>query len=380
MNEYPLYSHPDIRTLTGLISARSEKAPEDAAFRFTKKNSLVTKTYRQFLRDTAALAAFLQTLDHTGRAVAILSENSYDWILTFFAAVCGSDIAVPLDKELSTEELGGLLRRFDSPVLVCSESYRDTAEALKDAGCARQIVSMVDYPKILQEYNGDGHWSLPVTDEDAVCSVFFTSGTTGQPKGVMLTQKNLMLDAVNACRNLEVRGSSLLTLPLHHTFGFTVGVLAEMVYGYPVYISRGLRHFRRELREFAPQNLILVPLYVETMYKSIWKTAREEHKERKLKALIVLSRLLKNCGIDVRRKLFRSLLESFGGKLEEIVCGGARLEQQYVEHHPQVDGRMAYNQDAHQAQQMKRIKLHDAPLHICCEMESTIADTFAIAD
>ena len=65
MNAYPLYSHPDIRTLTRLISARSEKAPEDAAFRFTKKNSLVTKSYRQFLRDTAALAAFLQTLDHT---------------------------------------------------------------------------------------------------------------------------------------------------------------------------------------------------------------------------------------------------------------------------------------------------------------------------
>ena len=329
MRNYPLYEHPNIMTFAGLLSANAAKSPDNTAFQYTEKKRPVTVTHRQFQRNVVALSAFLQGLGN--RTVAILGENSYFWILTFFAAVHASKIAVPLDKELNAGELGSLLRRFDAPVLVCSDAYMDVAEKLLDGGFVERVISMADYPQILSVNGGSNSSPAVAADEDAVCSVFFTSGTTGQPKGVMLTQKNMMLDAINACRNLKVSGGSVLTLPLHHTFGFTVGVLAELMYGYPIYISRGLRHFRNELKEYRPQNLILVPLYVETMYKNIWKAAREKGKEKTLKRLLAFSRFLRRCGIDIRRRLFHPVLASLGGELEEIVCGGAFLDQRYID-------------------------------------------------
>ena len=104
--------------------------------------------------------------------------------------------------------------------------------------------------------------SLPETNESAVCSIIYTSGTTGKPKGVMLTQRSLMLDAVNSCRNVLFTGSSMLVLPLHHTFAFTAGVLVYMVYGLPICINKSLRSFKTDMQAFRPQSMMLVPLYI----------------------------------------------------------------------------------------------------------------------
>jgi len=170
-----------------------------------------------------------------------------------------------------------------------------------------------------------------IPDESAVCAIIYTSGTTGDPKGVMLTQKNLMADAIGAANNVFVSGPALLTLPLHHTFAFTASIIASLIYGVSICISRNLRTFQKDMEQYSPQYMFVVPLYVETLYKGIWKAAREQKKDSLLRTLIRISNLLRKLGLDLRRKMFRTVLEQFGGKLDLIICGGAFLEQRYID-------------------------------------------------
>lgn len=335
MYNYPLYDHPNITNLKKLVTLRAEKAPEQAAFQYFEKKEKVTVTYRQFQQDISALCVFLLNRGLQSAKIAVLGENSYYWILTYFATAIGSNIIVPIDKELSDEDIASLLLRCGADALVHSDSYRGTAEAMSRQGVVRQIFNMKDFARFIADgrsfiQNAQSD-ILPDIDENAVCSIIFTSGTTGDPKGVMLTQKSLMVDAVNSCKNVWIAGSSMLTLPLHHTFAFTTSVLAMLVYGVPIYINKSLRTFNSDMQAFKPQNMFLVPLYVETMYKTIWKTAKEQKKDKLLKTLIAFSNLMRKCGIDLRRKLFRSILSQFGGKLDLIVSGGATIEQKYID-------------------------------------------------
>ena len=328
------------RTVTGtgapvtprqILETRVESAPDSVAFQYIKKKQTVSVTCGQFWREVNAMGVFFYRHGLYGKRIAVLGENSYEWILTWFAVVLSGNVVVPLDKDQRPEELAELLSRCEAEALVCSGQYYDVAETLHAADAVKRVLSMEDIPLILEHSSGLLDECGIETSGDTVCTIIFTSGTTGEQKGVMLTRRNLASDAFNASRSLCVKGSSVLTLPLHHTFGFTVGVLAAYLCGYPICISKSLRTYNKDLQSFAPVNLVLVPLYVETMYKAVWKTAREQGMEKKLRRMIRWSRALRMLGIDLREKLFRSVRQPFGGELRLIVCGGAFLDQRYID-------------------------------------------------
>ncbi len=328
MKPYPLYTHPALKDFRQLLDWRAGKTPNNVAFQYRVNSQLVSVSYVQFRMDVDVLAAFFHAQGFGDTKIAVLGENSYLWILTYFAAVLSGNIIVPIDKELSTEDTMLLLQLCGAKALVYSSSYKDVAQAAQAAGTTEAAFSMEVLPAILESQ----HDLTPaISDENAVCAIIYTSGTTGNPKGVMLTQKSLMIDTVAACQNVYIAGSSMLTLPLHHTFAFTTSVLAMLVYGVPICINKSLRAFQADMKAYQPQNMFLVPLYVETLYKEIWKAAREQKRERLLRTLIKISNVLRKCGLDLRRKLFRSMLEQFGGKLDLIICGGAFLEQRYID-------------------------------------------------
>ena len=328
MRNYLLYSHPVLSNLRELINMIVERDPEGIAFQYIEKERVHAVSYRQFQQDVKRLNAFFQSVGLLQNRIALLGENSYLWIVCYFAVVLSGNVVIPLDKELSATEIVGLLGRCDVVGLLYSDSYQDYAQVLLQAGTVKTVFSM---QQLFSEAGEDVKVDWEEPNENAVCTILFTSGTTGQPKGVMLTQRNLVTNAVAACQNLRVSGPSLLTLPLNHAFGFTVGVLAELIYGYPICISKSLRTLQKDMERFRPQNMIVVPLYVEEFYKRIWNRAEQERKEAKLKRALSLSRSLCSIGIDVRKKIFRQVFEPFGGNLEQLICGGAYLDQKYID-------------------------------------------------
>lgn len=327
MSDYPLYHHPDMTSFRQLIDYDAQAVPHQEAFKYQKDGKIVAVTYERFHHDVNALAAHFQREGLSQTKIAVLGENSYEWILTYFAVVLSNNIIVPIDKELPDESIAQLLTFSGSKLLVHSTAYTDTAQEMKRNGAVSTTLSMDELPAVLK-YDGV---IKTQTDENALCAIIFTSGTTGRPKGVMLSQKNLMADAVGAAKNVTVSGPFLLTLPLHHTFAFTASVLAVLIYAMPICINKSLRTFQSDMNLYHPCNMFLVPLYVETMYKKIWEGARKQGKEKILKRMIWLSNFMRRFGLDIRKILFRSILAQFGGDLSLIISGGAALKQEYID-------------------------------------------------
>ncbi len=325
---YPLYEHQDFTNFRQLITEKSKSSPNHVAYQYLKHGKLESISYSRFHQDINALEAFLNGQGLRNIKIALLSENSYEWILAYFAVVISSNVIVPLDKELSTKEIGGLLAHSDAEALIYSDTYSDIAETIMQQGQVSRILSIADLPAFLKDGRkliSDRDY-VPIenrADENSVCSIIFTSGTTGAPKGVMLSQRGMMAAAINSSRNVYFTGASLLTLPLHHTFAFTADILIMLIYDCPVCISKSLRTFQSDMLTFKPRHMFLVPLFVENLYKTIWKAAREQGKEKLLKRMIRFSNLARRCGFGLQRKLFHSILEQFGGHLELVVSGGA---------------------------------------------------------
>lgn len=335
LKQYDLYSHTKVSTIKELLDYCADSYGEKTAFIYADKKAETSVSFRQFRSDVNAFGTYLYANGYYCKHVAVLGENSYEWILTHFAVTCGGNVIVPIDKELGADSIADLLHDSESVVLVYSNAYADIIEQvqdkLPDIACIdmKHLASCIDEGRKLVA-DGYTEYAYAKITQDDLASIVFTSGTTGKNKGVMLTHGNIAADSYSACRNVSVSGSSILILPLHHTFGLVAAVLSEMMYGYPIFINTSLKRLTRDLQMAKPQNFFAVPLIVETLYRNIWNTAKKQGKDKQLKFLITVSDVLRKCKIDLRKVLFKSVISSFGGNLELIICGGAPLKPELV--------------------------------------------------
>ena len=333
---YPLNQVEQISNLKELVNLTAEKYSDNPAFTFAREKETVTVSYRQFKSDVEALGTALFDLGIQDKKVALIGENSYEWILTYFAAANGGNIIVPLDRELMAPDAYALINSSGADVFVYSEEYSDIAEYLKehDSGSLLYINmdSFTEYIVKGKELIKQGKNEMVgyVLDDHKLAALLYTSGTTGTAKGVMLSHFNLARDTVASCQLVKIKGSNLLVLPLHHSFGFTGCVLYMMLSGSEIIINQSLKRILDDFVEFKPYNVFLVPLFVETFYKKIWDSAKSQGKDKLLKTLIKVSNALLKAGIDLRRKLFKSVLHAFGGNLELIITGGAPIDAKYI--------------------------------------------------
>ena len=168
-------------------------------------------------------------------------------------------------------------------------------------------------------------------DPDRMASIVFTSGTTGKGKGVMLSQTNIVSDMTQGMYNFQITEKTMFVLPPHHTYGSTVNLIGHFAQGCEIYISSGIRYLLNEMKEQQPTHLILVPLFVETLYKRIWQTAEKSGKADLMRKAMKISGALRKVGIDLSRNLFKDVLSAFGGKLQMVICGGAALNQNIID-------------------------------------------------
>ncbi len=336
MKNYNLYPHKPIFTIKELLQLCVTDYNEKIAFAYQNRKQKITVSYKNFSSDVNAFGTYLYSQGFKSCKISIFGENSYEWILSHFAITCGKNISVPIDKELDADSVLTLLKDSDSKLLIYSDTYADIIEAIQSQGCSDIVFyNMKDIPNMIAEgkqqiENGDTEYIDVTISKDDLASIVYTSGTTGKSKGVMLTHYNLMSDLYGASCYASIFGTSILLLPLHHTFGLVAGLYSVMYYGYTLYINQSFKRLLSDFQTAKPQNTFAVPLIVETLYKNIWIKAREQGKEKALKNLIKISDFLRLLKIDLRKVFFKSVINAFGGNLNLIICGGAPLNEELV--------------------------------------------------
>lgn len=354
---YPIYKTTFIDDMRSLV--------EEAALNFTDSIAISYKenywdkevrkvTFSQWRDDVRNLGTALIAKGLREENIAIAGENSYGWCCSFFAVMAIGSVTVPIDKELPAEDIDGIITTTGCKALIFGKTSESKIKDMLRNGALSTVEILISVSpqtsldagdmggrkltslKELQESggelfnNGDNSYYDYKIDVNKLASIVFTSGTTGKGKGVMLSQANIGLDMTLGMYNFDITRKTLHVLPPHHTFGSTVNYVGHLSQGCEVYISSGIKHVSDEIREQQPTHLILVPAFLEVMNRKIWTTARKSGKEGLLKAMMKVSDLLRKIGIDVRKKLFASVLSAFGGKLELIICGGAKLDEEII--------------------------------------------------
>lgn len=322
---YPYYVIPSIKSIKDMLEQRAVDHKGKTAFTFRKgKNQLQTKIFDEVYSEVRKLEYFLTERYPVGSHIAVIGENSYEWILAFLAIVTSGNVAVPIDKELPANEVATLISKADVTAVFCSGTYIDLVDGFpkKDVYMLKSIYS------ILVQYEENGA-NNQFQKDDLAC-IFFTSGTSGNAKGVMLSQGNLVAEINNTCQLFKLEGDTLAVLPFHHAFGLVVGVLMVYNYGYCNFINKSLKRIKDDLLTAKPQTLFLVPLFVETFYKQIWDTAKKTGKGKILRIMVKVCSVLRYIGIDIRSIAFKSIRQNFGGNISYIICGGAMLDPFYV--------------------------------------------------
>ena len=333
---YPLYEVDSVGNLKELLNNVCSKYSDRAAFTFSQGNELTSITYGQFMADVGALGTALFDLGIRNTKVALIGENSYEWVLSYFATVNGGNTIVPLDKELPLADLTKQLIDCQASILIYSDGYQDVADGLMDEqlNIKRKLNIKLELSAMIEEgkelVKTDSSFIEYRIDNNSLATIIYTSGTTGVPKGVMLSHKNIASDVVISCQNCFFFGISLLVLPLHHSFSFTGGVLIMMYYGCNIVINRSLKNVAEDFIKYKPNNTLLVPLFVETFYKKVWSNAKKTGKDNLLKILIKISNVFLKFGIDLRAKLFKQVLSAFGGELDVVITGGAPIDNTYI--------------------------------------------------
>lgn len=351
MKDIPLYEVRKIESLKDMLEGSAKIFADHTAFLVKTEEGGPYKpiTFTQYRDDVNAMGTALMHLGLTISRIAIISENRYEWAVSYLAAVNGTGVVVPLDKELPVSELKSLLLRSKADAVIYSAAKTADVESIVDdiphlkyrisMDTVESSQNVLSFKALMKEgyelvASGDRSFIDAPVDTEAMSILLFTSGTTDKSKAVMLSHRNICSNLMDMCSMLYIGPEDvfLLLLPLHHTYACTCGFLCQVYRGSTIAFCEGLRHIAKNLKESKTTVLLGVPLILESMYKRIWDQAGKDPKLlKKLKLSLKISKALMAVGIDIRRKLFKAIIDNFGGSIRLFISGGAAVDPQVVQ-------------------------------------------------
>ncbi|MBQ8208091.1 MAG: AMP-binding protein [Clostridia bacterium] len=339
-----------IKDLRDLVKSGAELFGDKPLYFYIEKGETLDYSFKRLYDETLYIGTALAKKGVMGKGVAIIGHTHPRYTATYISVVNGGGHIVPVDPDLSNEQTAYFMNFAEVEAVVYTEKLTEKIEAIKpllpnvklfipihpstDFASDEMNITMddlIEFGKTELE-NGYSEYTDYEIVPEKMAAVIFTSGSTGTAKGVMLSTANLTA-AINAsCQSTpyDDRNTFVSVLPPHHTYEMTCGHLALMNIGAQVLINDSLKHVMKNFKAFKPNALMLVPLFAETMHKKIWAEIKKKGIEGKLKFAMGFDNVLLTCGIDVRRKLFKEIIDSFGGNLKSIVCGGAPLSPELV--------------------------------------------------
>lgn len=343
MNKHMLHKKLEFKDYKELLEWSGDEHADKNAYSFKKnlhKPEVTRITFKEFRDDVRAMTSTLIKMGCRGKHCAVIGKLSYEWAVLYYSIIIADGVIVPLDRDWRAEELAKTVKKADAAFLFIDEDIIEKAEAIKNENaqfeCEPVVISadgeiqkMIEEGREIFKNNPDLYFKHPL-DAKKMSLLVYTSGTTGEGKGVMLSQDAVLMDITNVAPYIDYTDKTIGVLPPHHTYGSSVTFVAHTMIGSEVYISAGLRYIQKELKDEKPGHLALVPLYLETFYRKIQANVKEQKKEKILKVMICVSNFLRKFGIDLRKKLFKSIRAAFGGEIKMIISGGAPINSEIL--------------------------------------------------
>ena len=344
-----LYNAEKINNFRELVNRYSTLYSDKVAFEYKESpqsKEHITITYSQFANDIKALGTSLLNLGLSNKNVAVISPNRYEWCTSYLAITTSGMIVVPLDRALPDNEIKDLIIRSEAEAVIFDKKYINVFSELqkeKDSKlshyiCMDNLDNFSSYSNIIKDgytsiQNGDNQYANVIIDNKKMSIMLFTSGTTSISKAVALSQSNICEDIYSLAQMTDIRKEDtfLSFLPLHHTFESTCTFLYGTFSGITVAFCDGLKYVQKNLAEFKVTGFVCVPLMLEIMYKKIKKGIEEQGKTKLVKNMTKLCNGLLKFGIDIRRKVFKQILENLGGKLRILIAGGAAMSKDAIQ-------------------------------------------------
>ena len=342
----PIYKPICYENLKDMLEKSGELYGDKTAYMFkTKEAGKFRKiTHKEFRSDINALGTKLIDLGLKDKRIAVISENRYEWGVVYLSVVAGTGVIVPLDKSLPDNEIESLIIRSGVEAIFYSSKYNDIMNKIKEQGNTqlkyfismdidKEINGILSQKELISEGRellnaGNEKFLKADIDNEKMSIMLFTSGTTAMSKAVMLSHKNICanLKDITSVIKLYPEDRFLSFLPLHHTFECTVGFLYPISIGGSIAFCDGIRHIAENIKEYQITAMISVPILFEAMYKKVIKGIEKKGKLETVQKGIKISNALLKIGIDVRKKLFKDIHDTLGGKVRLFVSGGAALD------------------------------------------------------
>ena len=348
-----IYKADEIKNFKELVVRSAEKYPDNVAYKFKrnlgKKNEkVIEKTYKEIKEEIEALGTVLLDMGLENKKIALIGNNRYEWCASYLAITTSNMVVVPLDKMLPENEIKSLIERSKVDAVIYENKYAEIFENIKSEETTLKYYINMDLEKDENETlsfqkligkgkelrkNGDKKYDNVKIDNEKMSVLIFTSGTTNTAKGVMLSQKNITSNIMGMAKMSKMYPDDVLLsfLPLHHTFECTITFLYGFYSGATIAFCDGLKYIAKNLQEYQISVFVAVPLVLETIYKKIQKGIKDQGKEKLVNVMTKIANFLLKFGIDIRRKIFKSVLNQLGGKLRIAYFGAAAMDKTVIE-------------------------------------------------
>ena len=347
-----VYEPRKVNNFREMVEYSTTNFKENIAYKYkkdytAKKPEYIEKTYEQVGKDVKALSTLLLNKNLEGKRVILIGNNRYEWCISYLAITCGNMVVVPLDKALPDNEIQNLVTRSEAEIAIFDKKYIDIMKKIKEApnSILNELICMDDVKEEgienfndllaegqkLLEQNNTQYEKISINPEK-MSIMLFTSGTTNEPKAVMLSQKNICSNIQDLASwvQLGTKDTMLSFLPIHHTFECTVTFLFGFYSGATIAFCDGLKYIQKNLAEYKVSVFVAVPLVLETMYKKIQKAINDQGKTKLINTMVKISKLLLKCKIDIRKKVFKQILDNFGGNLRVVFYGSAPMNKDTI--------------------------------------------------
>lgn len=342
-NEYPLYDVQKFSSIREMIDIAVRDAGNKIAYKFKENDTIREITFKEFANTVYSLGAFLNAEQLSDKRIACIGTNSYNWIVTYLTVLRSCGVFVPIDKDLPEDDILHIIGDCEPSAVFYSGKFEEFfLKHQEKLGGVKYFIGFdleenngrfISFKKAVEQGSSTdkSHFISEQSDPDKLKLLVYTSGTTDNSKGVMLSENNLVASVYNGLRVSRLYDTGLSILPYHHTYEAVSDILVSFHNHSTLCINENLTSIMKNMLIYKPSYIYVVPAIAETIYKRIMRNIRNEGFTEPFQSLIDTSRKLLSEDVYKRRELFGFIHEMFGGRLKKIVCGGAPVRADVAE-------------------------------------------------